>query len=66
MTDALRFAQMMREDAAALPPPADGEITPWRTAMDRILGGMGLTTITRNFLGLDVLLPASGAVRLGA
>lgn len=64
MTDDLRFAQMMREDAAALPPPADGEITPWRTAMDRILWGMGLTTITLNFLWLDVLLPAIGAVLL--
>lgn len=64
MTDDLRFAQMMREDASALPPPADGEITPWRTAMDRILWGMGLTTITLNFLWLDVLLPAIGAVLL--
>ena len=62
MTDDLRFDELLREDAAALPPPADGEITPWRTAMDRILWGMGLTTITLNFLWLDVLLPAIGAV----
>lgn len=64
MTDDLRFDELFREDAAALPPPADGEITPWRTAMDRILWGMGLTTITLNFLWLDVLLPAIGAVLL--
>lgn len=64
MTDDLRFDELLREDAAALPPPADGEITPWRTAMDRILWGMGLTTITLNFLWLDVLLPAIGAVLL--
>ena len=64
MTDDLRFDQMLREDAAALPPPADGEINPWRTAMDRILWGMGLTTITLNFLWLDVILPAIGAVLL--
>ena len=64
MTDDLRFDELLREDAAALPPPADGEITPWRTAMDRILWGMGLTTITLNFLWLDVILPAIGAVLL--
>lgn len=64
MTDDLRFDQLLREDAAALPPPADGEINPWRTAMDRILWGMGLTTITLNFLWLDVILPAIGAVLL--
>lgn len=64
MTDDLRFDELLREDAAALPPPADGEITPWRTAMDRILWGMGLTTITLNFLWLNVLLPAIGAVLL--
>lgn len=64
MTDDLRFDELLREDAAALPPPADREITPWRTAMDRILWGMGLTTITLNFLWLDVLLPAIGAVLL--
>lgn len=64
MTDDLRFDELLREDAAALPPPADGEITPWRTAMDRILWGMGLTTITLNFLWLDVLLSAIGAVLL--
>ena len=64
MTDDLRFDELLREDAAALPPPADGEITPWRTAMDRILWGMGLTPITLNFLWLAVLLPAIGAVLL--
>lgn len=64
MTDDLRFDQLLLEDAGALPPPADGEINPWRTAMDRILWGMGLTTITLNFLWLDVILPAIGAVLL--
>lgn len=64
MTDDLRFAQMMREDAAALPPPAAGEINPWSMAMTRVLWGFGLSTITLNFLYLDYILPALGAVLL--
>ena len=49
MTDDLRFAQMMREDASALP-PAMAEVNPWREAMWLVLWGMGLTTITVPFL----------------
>ena len=64
MTDDLRFDELLREDAAALPPPAAGNVTPWRTAMGQVLWGLGLTTITLNFLYLDYLLPALGAVLL--
>lgn len=64
MTDELRFDALLREDAAALPPPAAGDVTPWRTAMGQVLWGMGLTTITLNFLYLDYLLPALGTVLL--
>ena len=30
MTDERRFDDLLREDAAALPPPAAGEINPWK------------------------------------
>ena len=62
MTDDLRFAQMMREDASALPPPE--KINPWQMAMTQVLWGFGLSTITLNFLYLDYILPALGAVLL--
>ncbi len=47
-------------------PPQDvvDEVTPWRRAMNRVLVGLGLTTITLNFLWLDYLLPAVGMVLL--
>ena len=64
MTDERRFDDLLREDAAALPPPAAGEINPWSMAMTRVLWGLGLITITLNFLYLDYILPALGAVLL--
>ena len=48
----------------ALPPPAAGEINPWSMAMTRVLWGLGLITITLNFLYLDVILPAVGGLLL--
>lgn len=64
MTDERRFDDLLREDAAALPPPAAGEINPWSKAMTRVLWGLGLITITLNFLYLDVILPAVGGLLL--
>ncbi len=62
MTDDLRFDELLREDAAALPPPAPQAVNPWQTAMSQVLWGMGLTTITLNLLYLDYILPVLGAV----
>ena len=64
MTDERRSDDLLREDAAALPPPAAGEINPWSMAMTRVLWGLGLITITLNFLYLDVILPAVGGLLL--
>lgn len=64
MTDERRFDDLLREDASALPPPAAGEINPWSMAMTRVLWGLGLITITLNFLYLDVILPAVGGLLL--
>ena len=61
MSDDLRFDQLLREDASALP-PAMAEVNPWREAMALVLCGMGLTTITFNFLYLDMILPALGGI----
>lgn len=49
-------------DELSAPPPEDvlREVTPWRQAMNRILSGLVLKTLTLNFLGLDYLLPAVG------
>lgn len=46
------------------PPPESilREITPWRRAMNRILRGMVLESITLNFWGLNYILPAIGHV----
>ncbi len=63
MSDDLRFDQMLREDASVLP-PAMAEVNPWREAMWLVLWGMGLTTITFNFLYLDMILPALGGILL--
>jgi len=63
VSDDLRFDQLLRENASALP-PAMAEVNPWREAMWLVLWGMGLTTITFNFLYLDMILPALGGILL--
>lgn len=49
-----------------LPPPGEGmdAVTPWRRAMNQIVAGLCLTCFTLNFLGLQYLLPAVGAMEL--
>ena len=36
------------------------EVTPWKKAMNRVLAGMALYTVTLNFLCLDYILPTVG------
>lgn len=62
MTDDLRFSELLREDAAALPPPKT--VNPWQTALGHVLWGLALTTVTLRFLYLDTLLPALGGILL--
>ena len=49
-----------------LPPPEETvrAVTPFRTAMDRIVLGLCLTCFTLHFLYLDYLLPAAGTMAL--
>ena len=62
MTD--KEFDLFLEDAIDIPPPAElsDEFTPWRGAMNRILWGTVWTTITLNFLYLDVVLTAVGHI----
>ena len=62
MTD--KEFDLFLEDAIDIPPPAElsDDFTPWRGAMNRILWGTVWTTITLNFLYLDVILTAVGHI----
>ena len=60
------FDRRIAEDMSQLP-PAPNEVwdyTPWRSAMTKILWGMGLTTFRFEFFYLQYLLPLLGAVLL--
>ena len=61
MSDDLRFDRLLQEDASALP-PALAVVNPWREAMALVLWGMGLSTITFNFLNLEMILVALGGI----
>lgn len=60
------FELLLEEEITALPPGDElvADITPWRAAMNRILVGLGLATITVNLLALDTILPATGMVMM--
>lgn len=59
------FDLYLQELSDVPPPPAvSDELSPWRTAMSRIVWGIGWSTITLNFLWLDVILPAVGLMML--
>ena len=59
------FDDILLDLTDAPPPPevSDG-LTPWRSAMSRIVWGIGWTTITVNLLWLNYLLPAVGMIML--
>lgn len=64
MTDDKRTDLRLEELAELLPPDeADMQaVTPWRTAMNRVLWGMVLNTFTLNAFSLNLFLPALGDV----
>lgn len=57
---------LLLEDIIDRPPPADlaDDFKPWRKAMNRVLWGTGLTTLTLNFWNLDAIMPAIGLILL--
>ena len=64
MTDDKRTELQLEELAELLPPDSDDMrvVTPWWTAMNRVLWGMGLNVFTLNVLSLNIFLPALGDV----
>ena len=64
MTDADFEAMLARSVPDVPPEEIVAEVTPWRSAMNRILFGMALCAITLNFLCLNYILPAVGTVLL--
>ena len=59
------FDALLKDSLPDLPPEdVVADVTPWRRAMNRVLTGLGLTSITLNFLYLDYILPAIGMVLL--
>ena len=57
---------MLLEEIIEAHPIADmpQDVNPWSKAMNRVLWGTGLTTLTLNFLHLDTILPAIGIILL--
>ena len=66
MSDWELFDQELMDSMTALPPPEDAvqTVNPWREAIGRIVLGLCLTCFTLNFLYLQYLLPAIGALQL--
>lgn len=59
------FEALLAQSVAELPPEEIvADVTPWRRAMERVLFGMALCTITLNFWCLNYILPAVGTVLL--
>ncbi len=56
--------EKLLEGSVSEPPPGNiaSFVTPWKKPMNRILFGMALTAVTLNFLFLNYILPAVGAV----
>lgn len=57
---------ILEHDRSEVPPPSDtgSENARWRKAMNRVLTGLALCSLTLNFLCLNYLLPAIGIVLL--
>lgn len=66
MTEWNDFDKEVMEALDALPPSAEtvAAVTPWHTAINRIIWGLVLLTFQFKFLYLDTLLPAAGAALL--
>jgi len=66
MTEDQKFDRMLEESLSDLPllESTAIQVTPWKTAMERIVIGLVLTTITLNFLYLQYILPPIGIVSL--
>lgn len=66
MGETEKLDRLLTEEAGELPPPpeVEREITPWRRAMSRVVGGVILTTCTLNIWALPYITLAIGTVLL--
>ena len=69
MSEERRFDLELQErladfDVSVLPEEEQVLTSPWQHLAGRLLWGLGLTTITLNFLYLDLILPAIGMILL--
>lgn len=60
------FDKLLYRGANQMPPELPGQEPPkpWKKPMGRVCRGLALISITLNFLGLDIILPAVGTVLL--
>lgn len=59
------FDTLLIENLPEIPPDdIAADVTPWKRAMDRIIAGIVLSTITFSFWCLDYILPAAGLILL--
>lgn len=55
--------ELLRDSVSELPPEdVVTEVTPWRRAMNRVLVGLALNTVTLNFWCLNYILPVIGMI----
>ena len=55
--------ELLRDSMSELPPEAVvTEVTPWKRAMNRVLVGLALNTVTLNFWCLNYILPTIGMI----
>ena len=62
--DALDFDSILEANLPETPPPSDviQDVTPWKTALNRILVGLGLSTITLNFGLINYFMTEIGLI----
>lgn len=64
MIDDREFDRLLEEELGELPLSQDTveQTTPWKRAMNQVLIGLAMTTITFRFWNLDHILPATGTL----
>ena len=61
--DDLEFEHLLQNSMEELPPEEIvKDVTPWGVAMNRIIGGLALTTLKINLFGLNYILPPIGCI----
>lgn len=65
LMDENEFDELLVDNLPDIPPDdIVTEVTPWKQAMDRIIAGIAMSTITFSFFSLNYILPAIGMIAL--